>query len=225
MTCTLIGFVPAPEWVLMIGCEALAPRECQSPARLSELLCEAVDGDRIWLEYIIMMTLHRKEQNQGTGSTVCLITCLDKWLLVCMMEYVYALWNAFRFPIFKRNDGQSDNNKTQVLIINVILWGWSRAEGCWLKHLEVHRWNVNVTSTRSNQIKCKRCQILGSSLTENWDYVWIETWSVTEKKQTCSANLFLVNKCLKLLSQEKVAPPTKGYESDSKPRSKKKKAV
>lgn len=45
MTRTLSGFVPAPESVLMIGCEALAQRECQSPAQLSELLCETVDGD------------------------------------------------------------------------------------------------------------------------------------------------------------------------------------
>lgn len=45
MTHALTRFVPTPESVLMIDCEALAPRECQSPARLSELLCEAVDGD------------------------------------------------------------------------------------------------------------------------------------------------------------------------------------
>ncbi len=46
MTRALSGFVPAPKSVLMIGCEALAPRECQSPAQLSECLCETVDGDR-----------------------------------------------------------------------------------------------------------------------------------------------------------------------------------
>lgn len=40
---------PTPNFVLMIGCEALVPRECQSPAQLSELLCEAVNGDAAWL--------------------------------------------------------------------------------------------------------------------------------------------------------------------------------
>lgn len=55
----------------MIGCEPLAQREHQSPARLSEPLCETVDGDTIWLVTLVIYVEETWNQGLKRGQRCC----------------------------------------------------------------------------------------------------------------------------------------------------------
>lgn len=104
----------ALESILMIGCEALAQRECQSHAQLSERLGETAAG--AWLSIIKTRPERGKRQREGCGGRVIPFRSSELTPLICEINQhhrcICPQQNWSRHD--KQSDGAINNHRYRM---------------------------------------------------------------------------------------------------------------